>query len=264
MAENIGTGRQAAIALVTIVLLALVPARYASASFFDLDGEVLTCNPLACSAAGINIGDPVTGTLEADDAVSGPNSTFTEADIPFVELTVGTLTTSGSGADLGTATLSTDGDGEIVAGTISVQTEVDTGLGIAIVDITVDAASETWQAETTFLGLGVISSGTLSFSRRAGIDTDGDGVIDSEDNCIEIANADQRDTNGDFFGNACDPDLDNDGIVNTIDLGIFKNAFFGVGPDEDFNGDGVVNPIDLGVMKAFFFQPPGPSGTAGR
>ncbi|MEO1576160.1 MAG: M14 family zinc carboxypeptidase, partial [Pseudomonadota bacterium] len=35
-------------------------------------------------------------------------------------------------------------------------------------------------------------------------DTDGDGVNDLVDNCTLIANADQRDSNGDGFGNACD------------------------------------------------------------
>ena len=35
-------------------------------------------------------------------------------------------------------------------------------------------------------------------------DTDRDGVVDSADNCIEIANGDQRDSNADGIGNACD------------------------------------------------------------
>jgi hypothetical protein len=96
------------------------------------------------------------------------------------------------------------------------------------------------------------------------VDTDGDGVTDIADNCILIANADQRDTNGDGFGNICDPDLDNNLIVNAIDLGLFKSVFFDVGPgiDADFNGDNTVNVIDLGILKTFFFLPPGPSGVA--
>ena len=91
-------------------------------------------------------------------------------------------------------------------------------------------------------------------------DTDGDGVLDDSDNCTLVANADQRDTNGDGYGNACDPDLNNDGIVNVIDLGLLRAAFFDTGPDldADFNGDGVVNVIDLGLLRALFFQPPGP------
>jgi hypothetical protein len=98
------------------------------------------------------------------------------------------------------------------------------------------------------------------FGRRAAPDSDGDGVSDTSDNCTLLANADQRDTDSDGFGNVCDPDLDNSGFVNFTDLGLMKAAFFGVDPDADFDGDGQVNFTDLGTMKAFFFQPPGPSG----
>lgn len=95
-----------------------------------------------------------------------------------------------------------------------------------------------------------------------GNDGDGDGVADAVDNCTAVANADQRDTNGDGFGNACDADLDNDNVVNFIDLGLLRSVFFSADPDADFNGDGVVNFIDLGIMRASFFGSPGPSGTA--
>jgi len=37
-------------------------------------------------------------------------------------------------------------------------------------------------------------------------DTDGDGVTDSEDNCPDISNPDQVDTNGDGIGDDCDSD----------------------------------------------------------
>jgi D-alanyl-D-alanine carboxypeptidase len=97
-------------------------------------------------------------------------------------------------------------------------------------------------------------------------DSDADGIGDNADNCIEVANADQRDTNADGFGNLCDADLNNDLNVNFVDLGLFKAAFLtGVGdanydPDADFNGDGFINFGDLGVLKAGFLQPPGPAG----
>ncbi|MFK7885218.1 MAG: thrombospondin type 3 repeat-containing protein, partial [Gammaproteobacteria bacterium] len=95
------------------------------------------------------------------------------------------------------------------------------------------------------------------------VDTDGDGITDSADNCTLIANADQRDTNGDGFGNACDADLNNDNIVNAVDLGLFRTQFFMAGDiDADFNGDLIVNAIDLGILRVGFFAPPGPSGTA--
>ncbi len=91
-------------------------------------------------------------------------------------------------------------------------------------------------------------------------DADGDGVADANDNCVLAGNPDQRDTNGDGFGNVCDADLNGDCIVNPLDLAIFRSAFFGPGPDEDFDGDGVVNTADLSYMRTAFFEPPGPSG----
>ncbi|MEM9058406.1 MAG: peptidoglycan DD-metalloendopeptidase family protein, partial [Pseudomonadota bacterium] len=98
---------------------------------------------------------------------------------------------------------------------------------------------------------------------RAGLaDADTDGVPDFADNCTGVANADQRDTDADGYGNACDADLNNDGAVNFIDLATMKSVFFTTDPDADLNGDGLVNFIDLGAMKAAFFGTPGPSGMA--
>lgn len=91
------------------------------------------------------------------------------------------------------------------------------------------------------------------------LDSDGDGVGDACDNCILAANANQRDTNGDGYGNMCDADLNNDGSVNTLDLGLFKQRFTTTDADADFNGDGIVNILDLGLFKQMFNKPPGPS-----
>lgn len=91
-------------------------------------------------------------------------------------------------------------------------------------------------------------------------DTDGDGIINTADNCIEVANADQRDTDNDGYGNICDADLNNDGFVNFADLAIMKSTFFSSDANSDLNGDGVVNFADLATMKLFFFGVPGPSG----
>lgn len=95
-------------------------------------------------------------------------------------------------------------------------------------------------------------------------DSDSDGVPDVADNCIDVPNPDQRDTHGDGYGNLCDPDLNNDGNVDFLDLGQLKQAFFstGAGLDTDFNGDENVDFLDLGILKDFFFGPPGPSGVA--
>ena len=44
-------------------------------------------------------------------------------------------------------------------------------------------------------------------------DTDTDGVPDSQDNCVLQQNASQGDSDLDGYGNVCDGDFDNDGIV---------------------------------------------------
>lgn len=57
------------------------------------------------------------------------------------------------------------------------------------------------------------------------IDTDGDGVLDVDDNCPFVANADQADEDGDHVGDACDPcppfadvtDTDQDGVPDACD-----------------------------------------------
>lgn len=95
---------------------------------------------------------------------------------------------------------------------------------------------------------------------RFATDADGDGVTNSADNCQDIANPFQRDTDNDNYGNICDADFNNDCVVNGVDLGIMKLRFFGADPDADLNGDGVVNAVDLGLLRARFFATPGPSG----
>ena len=97
------------------------------------------------------------------------------------------------------------------------------------------------------------------------IDTDADGIFDRNDNCTEVANADQRDTDGDGFGNICDPDFDNDESVNFQDLEIIRTAFFSNpqlsswNEHVDLNNDGVVNFVDLGIVRNAMLGEPGPT-----
>ncbi|MFK8029285.1 MAG: thrombospondin type 3 repeat-containing protein [Gammaproteobacteria bacterium] len=93
-----------------------------------------------------------------------------------------------------------------------------------------------------------------------GVDTDGDGVDDSVDNCSVVANPAQRDTDGDGFGNICDPDFNNDGIVNFLDVNDWLPAFNTAcgDVDEDLDGDGACNFADYSIITEYFLQPPGP------
>ena len=95
-----------------------------------------------------------------------------------------------------------------------------------------------------------------------GADQDGDGIADSEDNCTEVANPLQRDSNGDSYGNLCDADLDGNLIVNTADFVLFRFRFHSDDPDADLNGDGTVNLADYSLLRNQFNQPPGPSASS--
>ncbi len=110
-------------------------------------------------------------------------------------------------------------------------------------------------------------------------DIDSDKLESCSDNCTEVSNPDQTDSDGDGYGNACDADIarvgtavrvgagnGNDCFVNVLDLGTLRAAFFSRpgdpnwNPDADLNADLVVNAGDLGRLKTLFFRPPGPSG----
>ena len=71
----------------------------------------------------------------------------------------------------------------------------------------------------------VTFAATDSLGRRAeavalvtvGVDDDGDGVLNGDDNCPANANEDQIDTDYDGDGDACDGDDDNDGVADADD-----------------------------------------------
>ncbi|NND60465.1 MAG: hypothetical protein HKN49_09385 [Gammaproteobacteria bacterium] len=135
--------------------------------------------------------------------------------------------------------------------------------GVIPLEITADIEGHILQigfssTASNFQGSGVFYDNLL-FAPQGFVDSDGDGVGDDVDNCTNVANPGQLDTNGDGYGNICDADLNNDCSVNFVDLTIMKGAFFSTNPDANLDGVGLVNFADLTIMKSQFFGSPGPS-----
>jgi hypothetical protein len=123
-------------------------------------------------------------------------------------------------------------------------------------------------------------------------DLDNDGVPDILDNCVNVFNPNQIDSDGDGFGDACDPDFDNDLIVGsddvleisaclgadlTVELPIGEpqedvDGIPGMLPDptayqmslncrgRDLNEDEMVTQEDVDLAQGMVGGSPGPSG----
>jgi formylglycine-generating enzyme required for sulfatase activity len=96
-------------------------------------------------------------------------------------------------------------------------------------------------------------------------DGDADGVPDAYDNCLQVPNAAQCDSDQDGYGNFCDGDLDQSGTVRSTDFRHFlpdfrSGADSGVGSDMDC--DGTVGDADFWsrFLPQFLTGNPGPSG----
>ncbi len=57
----------------------------------------------------------------------------------------------------------------------------------------------------------------VALTKDPNADFDGDKIVDGKDNCPEVANVDQLDTDGDGHGDLCDGDDDGDGIADEDD-----------------------------------------------
>ena len=86
-------------------------------------------------------------------------------------------------------------------------------------------------------------------------DDDNDAVLDTLDNCLGESNPDQLDTNNDGYGNPCDSDLTNDGLVGLPDFLVLTGKFGlsvgdpGYDPEVDFTGEGKIGVPDFLVLS---------------
>jgi Thrombospondin type 3 repeat len=124
-----------------------------------------------------------------------------------------------------------------------------------------------WPVATLLVCLALLALPSVSVAGSlCSCDTDNDTVVDSLDNCVLVPNAGTRfcDTDQDGYGNACDPDTNNDGVVGGPDFGTFTASFGATGATganvADLNCDGVVGGPDFGTFTSTFGKAPGPSG----
>lgn len=96
-------------------------------------------------------------------------------------------------------------------------------------------------------------------------DDDGDGVSNATDNCVEISNPDQVDSDADGCGNACDADYDQSGIVDADDFDHFRSVMGRKEGDANFDAradhddDGRINGTDFVIFRSQMNREPGPS-----
>jgi hypothetical protein len=119
---------------------------------------------------------------------------------------------------------------------------------------TVTAAGYQPARLTATVTAGNTTGAPVALTPQAGpTDRDFDGIADSADNCPELENADQTDTDADATGDACDADDDADGRFDeddlcplTADASQQDTDLDGQGDpcDADDDGDGALDPAD--------------------
>ena len=93
----------------------------------------------------------------------------------------------------------------------------------------------------------VIVPGVSAANAQTNNDIDGDGIINAQDNCPSISNPDQKDTDGDGIGDACEAsvtDTDGDGVPDASDnCPLVANS-----NQQDIDGDGIGDACETSVI----------------
>lgn len=259
---------------IAITIFALCGNSTAFAEIYNYNSTITLCTGACASFASMDVGSTINGTFQLDTSAGG---SFDDADFGDFSLTIfnPSLPPSGPIGDPATdnpfvldsslGNIASNG----TAGTTDAANQLNGGQMLLEFLTLPFSTNETFfvfdltthdgQVCIFYLIAGCIPGATQSF-RFEGvfnfIDLDGDLFGDDVDNCIFTPNADQRDTDNDGYGNACDADLNNDCVVNFIDLGLFKTVMFTSDDDADFNNDAIVDDLDLTILRPKFFDSP--------
>lgn len=123
-----------------------------------------------------------------------------------------------------------------------------------------DSAYDTIQSQ-----LSAAMNGIFGLTRcSSGTDIDGDLTCDLSDNCVVIPGS-QFDADEDGYGNRCDGDFDNTGLITVGDFNTFKSCFNNIqsapGPDpncteSDMHSTGIFTLGDFNLFKTTFSRKP--------
>jgi hypothetical protein len=116
----------------------------------------------------------------------------------------------------------------------------------------------------------IVSVGTALPGMAAPNDTDNDAIANSTDNCTLAFNPSQLDSDHDGNGNACDGDLDNNGMVSAPDYILLQSVFnlrassSGLAAAADFDGNGTVGVSDMVRVRSWMGEHPGRRASSHR
>ena len=98
------------------------------------------------------------------------------------------------------------------------------------------------------------------------LDADGDTIDDGRDNCLLVPNPSQTDVDVDGYGNQCDADYTNAGVVGIPAFNVLSAAWGSLigaanyNPNVDHDESGSIGIPDFIVFSIQFGGVPGPSG----
>ena len=234
------------------------------------------------AAAGVtftyNLGGTLLKVTNAYPAVSAANAIGTnDADIlqDGDNLTLSFAATNALGLNIITKETLENGDLSLTGGgqtasiaAIQIQQTLSDGSNVYFLGV-VNANTAFTSATLNTVGGGYFFYNLDDFTTARAVDTDNDGISSSVDNCTAVANGNlipdvgghsQLDADGDGYGNICDADLNNTGLVTSGDYTILRNALNTANANADLNGSGLVTSADYTILRNRLNTAPGPSG----